>query len=381
MKSLFTALLIFLLLAASSFAQKKAKSNDETAYKFTEAAKNDDIHTLAAMLEQGVDINIAPWPGWTAVTAGSTYGKTAAVKFLISKGADVNVRLEKGETVLIQSAQHDKNGDIVKALLAAGASVNAQTQEGLTALMRFAWMGQTEAAEAVLKAGADTKLENTGGYTAFRFAVEYGSTDIVRLLLPFEADLNQGDKDGATPLMWTAWKDRKDALALLIAAKASVDLQDNNGQTALMHAGQNLFQTDVKILLGAKAAVNIKDKKGWTALMHTAASRFRISEVGAHGDGMMNWLGAVGIIDDLAAAGTDINAQNKDGDTALILAVKSQNTHFAENLVKNGADPDIKNFNGKRAVDYVGKEYGRRETWLIGPGMNILKILGTNKIK
>jgi ankyrin repeat protein len=379
MKSLFTALLIFLVLAAPSFAQKKVKSDEETAYKFTEAAKNDDIHTLAAMLEQGVGINIAAWPGWTAVTAASTYGRTAAVKFLISKGADVNVRLKDGETVLIQSAQHDNNGEIVKALLEAGANINLQTKEGLTALMRFAWMGQTEAFEAVLKAGADTKLKNIGGYTAFRFAVAYGRADIVRLLLPYETDLNQRDKDGATPLMWTAWKDRKDAIALLLAAKASVDLQDNDGLTALMYAGQELFQDDVKILLGAKAAVNIKDKKGWTALMHTAASRFRALEAGAHGDGMMNWLGAVGIIDAMAAAGADVNAQNKNGDTALILAVKAQNTHFAENLVKNGADPNIKNSSGKRAIDYVSKEYGRRDSWLIGPPKNILKILGTNK--
>jgi ankyrin repeat protein len=366
MTRIFSALALVLLMSFAALAQRSWTKADEAADRFTEAAEDDDLKTLQEMLDAGIDINAVPGShaGWTALMAAATFGKAKAVKFLIAKGANVKIRLEKGETPLIQAAQSDDNEDVVKALVEAGADLNAQTKEGLTALMRFAWMSQTKAFEHVFRAGADTKLVDKDGDTAFRFAVAYASDDIVRLLLPLEKDVNQRDKAGRTPLMWTAWEDRSETLSLLISAGANVNAQDNEGKTPLMYAARQFFINDVKVLLAAKADADLRDKHKWTALMYASQSTYRSYEIGAHGPGRTIWLGATRLIDVLAPAGTNINAQNDDGDTALILAVKSQNTHFAESLVKNGADPNIKNSSGKRAVDYVGKKYYQREALL-----------------
>lgn len=68
--------------------------------------------------------------GNTALILASWYGKTDAVKALISLKADVNAKNRDGWTALIGSA----NGDIAALLIAAGADVNATNQNGNNAL-------------------------------------------------------------------------------------------------------------------------------------------------------------------------------------------------------------------------------------------------------
>jgi ankyrin repeat protein len=172
--------------------------------------------------------------------------------------------------------------------------------------------------------------------------------------------------------MWAGWSDRAKALQVLIDAGANVNAKSDEGKTALMIAASRFFQNEVKVLLGAKADVNVKDKNGWNALMFAAFSGFRKDEFGAHGDGMIVWLKATKIIEDLISSGIDANAQNNVGETALMLAVKAGTAHFAETLLANGAHPSIKDKKGRTAKDYADKNYNERRDF-------ILKLLGRIK--
>lgn len=51
--------------------------------------------------------------------------------------------------------------------------------------------------------------------------------------------------------------------------------------------------------------------------------------------------------------GADIDAQNKKGETALILAVKCGSEAFVELFLSRGADPDIRDLQGKMAEEYA----------------------------
>lgn len=333
------------------------------------------LDIVESILKSGVDINIEPsnHKGWTALMAASTSGKTAVVKYLLSKGANAKVKLEDGETTLIQAAQSDANKEIVEALLKEGAEINAQTDEGLTALMRFAWMGQTQAVKLLLDAGADTTLKNKNGWTAFYFACSHGNNEkIVKYLLDAGSNPNEKGARGQTPLMWIGWGERTENFKALIAAGADAGAKDDDGKTPLMISARRFFQNEVKLLLDSKADVKAQDNKGWNALMHAAFSTFRKEEFGAHGDGMIVWLKASKIIEELISAGTDVNTQNNDGETALILAVKAGNAHFAETLLTNGANPNIKDKKGRTAKDYADKNYNERRDF-------ILKLLGRIK--
>ena len=59
--------------------------------------------------------------------------------------------------------------------------------------------------------------------------------------------------------------------------------------------------------------------------------------------------------------GADVNAQNKDGETALMRAVREGNTEVAEALIKAGADlnaQDKKGWTALMEVAYNGRTEG-----------------------
>jgi ankyrin repeat protein len=53
--------------------------------------------------------------------------------------------------------------------------------------------------------------------------------------------------------------------------------------------------------------------------------------------------------------GGDLNIQDKWGDTALLCAIYKRHLDIAVLLLDNGADKDLKNHNGKTALDYAEK--------------------------
>ena len=76
------------------------------------------------LLEKGANVNDqltgADATGWTAIMFASSNGKLDLVKYLISKGADLNLKAKDGTSAL-SLALKDKNDDIIKILKANGA--------------------------------------------------------------------------------------------------------------------------------------------------------------------------------------------------------------------------------------------------------------------
>lgn len=86
--------------------------------------------------------------------------------------------------------------------------------------------------------------------------------------------------------------------------------------------------------------VNAKDKDGYTALLIAAEK----------GDLEMAYL--------LVEKGADVNAKDKDGYTALIYVAYSGNLEIAKILIKNGADVNVRDKDGWTALMFarVGKK-------------------------
>jgi ankyrin repeat protein len=95
--------------------------------------------TVRIVLDLGVDPNGRDATGWTPLLAAA-YGKyPTALRFLLERGADINIQCEckgsgyGGATALILAS---RNGGVqsVKALLQKGADVNRKDEKGETAL-------------------------------------------------------------------------------------------------------------------------------------------------------------------------------------------------------------------------------------------------------
>jgi hypothetical protein len=140
-----------------------------------------------------------------------------------------------------------------------------------------------------------------------------------------------------------AEKGNPKAIEALIEAGVSPNIRDQFGATPLMLAVSKDYTREreltIRLLLPkgtqAKAeVVNAKDGKDWTVLMYARDVR------------------TAGLLLDHGAK-TTINAQDKKGMTALTVAVGLRNSTLVEQYLQNLADPNIKDENGRTALDYA----------------------------
>jgi uncharacterized protein len=114
---------------------------------FLRAAKNGDVPTLRALLENGADPARTQKNGTTALMLASGVGRgqgvfakdyateaelLSAVQFLVEHGADINAVNDTGQTALHIAAQ--ASDGVVDYLAAHGANLEAKERQGRTAL-------------------------------------------------------------------------------------------------------------------------------------------------------------------------------------------------------------------------------------------------------
>ncbi|MDQ3686383.1 MAG: ankyrin repeat domain-containing protein [Acidobacteriota bacterium] len=105
---------------------------------FVYAAYKGNLEKMKELYVKGVDVN-APTGVASHLTAPSLNlaagaGHLEVVKFLLEKGANVNVRDGHGDGTPLMSAAWSGHKEIVKLLIAKGAEVNAMDSEGRSAL-------------------------------------------------------------------------------------------------------------------------------------------------------------------------------------------------------------------------------------------------------
>ena len=242
--------------------------------------------------------------------------------------AEARSRLEdnaRGETALISAVSRGENIKKVRQLLGAGANVNATDNDGLTALMQ---VHDAETAKLLIEAGAGINAADKAGRTALMHVVaSFGTvekiTELVKALIDAGADVNAADDDGKTALHYSVGYllGRMDpliaALPLLIEAGANVNAADDNGETALMH----LIEQDFSYLRGNNEEIRDfgqhwslgirdfqKNDEDWND--SESDDDYGVS------DAMICTIKCKAI-EMLIDAGTDVNAVDNNGKTAL----------------------------------------------------------------
>jgi cytohesin len=140
------SLLAGVLFAASAFGAGSTQIAD--------VAMKGDMDSLRTLVkEHPGDVNAALPDGGTALLWAAYWNDEAAVKALLSAGANVDTANRYGVTPLAQASTNG-NAQIVEALLKAGADANTFQAEGQTALMSAARSGSADAVKILLDHGA-----------------------------------------------------------------------------------------------------------------------------------------------------------------------------------------------------------------------------------
>jgi uncharacterized protein len=184
-------------------------------------------------------------------------GDLAKVRTLIERGVDVNSRpvlgkdngVEISGTPLLAATAEDKI-EVVKYLLDKGANVNIPNGNGDTALIFAAQRGNLPLAGLLINAGAEINVEERHGITPLMWAALGGHLEVMRKLFENGANINARDGLGNNPLMFAALarKNAAEAVKLLAGVGAHPEVKDRKGRTPLRRAQQKGKSDVVQVL-------------------------------------------------------------------------------------------------------------------------------------
>lgn len=121
--------------------------------------------------------------GFTPLGLACYFGQFEVARYLVLKGADVNLPSNNGFNVFpIHSAAAGNYTDIVRMLVDNGAQVNVRQQAGATPLHSAAQNGNLELLILLLEHGASTEARMEGGKLPADLAREKGFAEIAEIL-------------------------------------------------------------------------------------------------------------------------------------------------------------------------------------------------------
>jgi quinoprotein dehydrogenase-associated probable ABC transporter substrate-binding protein len=259
---------------AKKYEERYLKS--AAAVPATKAAAEDQIVSqkrLEEWLASGADINAELNNAVMAFDPERT-------KFLLSKGADVNMINDQGYAPL-HTAARSRNSDLVALLLEHGADPNLPDADGMSPLVHAVMRNHVPSIKALAAKGADVEKENRQGYTPLEIAIGEDQLFAAGALIKAGAKVGAANgKQKITPLMLVASQlsaqartthlaggpTPVDIAEQLIEHGAEVDAKSAAGVTALMVAAGHNNAPMIGLLLGKGANPALKNNLGKTAL-------------------------------------------------------------------------------------------------------------------
>ncbi len=156
---------------------------DPTLAIFAASIQGDCAQLEALLSANRSLVSAVSTDGWTPLHLAAFFGKTEAVRLLLNKGAQVNMRSTNPmQNMPIHAAAAGRHADVIKLLIDHGASVNARQHGGWTALQAAAQHGDVETARVLLANGADVQARAENNQTALDLALTKGHQSMVELL-------------------------------------------------------------------------------------------------------------------------------------------------------------------------------------------------------
>ncbi|RSL92613.1 hypothetical protein CDV31_015082 [Fusarium ambrosium] len=288
------------------------------------------------LIEHGADVNEKNVDGWTPLIEAVRNRNEDIVWLLIKMGAQVDQTDSKGWSPLLYAIENQSK-NMVWLLIANKANVKPRNDKGMTLLHRACHGGRLKEVAFLLENGAETRSKDTAGFTALHYAVLRGWDEIVGLLASWgsvRGIIDEPDAKGNRAVMLATLRKSEAMVQALIDNGASCEDRDLTGLTPLHHAARLGFNKGLELLINEVGDVDLTDRKGFTAVHHAINS------------GMAN----ADTIKLLKAGGADLEVQEHDGLTPLMLAVHLGRPSLTRQLLIQGANAHAKNGKGWTAM-------------------------------
>ena len=304
------------------------------------------------------------------------------VKELLKRDdVDVNIKnyFNNSTALLLASNWENIPADLFKIILDKSTDINAQDDDGSTAL-HFAILFKSEIATKALLAhnDVDVNAKNDHNRTPLHYASSWEDIpmDLFKQILENSTDVNAQDDDGSTALHVALFHKSEIATKELLAHNdVNVNVQDKNNQTALQFAMWDNIPEDLfNLILEKSTDVNAQDGIGNTALHFAISCKREIAtkELLAHSDvdvkvknnnnrTLLHYASSwedipMDLFTQILEKSTDINAQDKDGWTALHVTIYHKSEITTKILLAHkDVNVNIKNNDNHTALSYASK--------------------------
>ncbi len=208
---------------------------------------------------------------------------------------------------------------------------------------------QPSVLQALLEKGGNANSRDAAGKSCLHHVLERFNIDnsvaLLKLLLQHGADINLQDKQGHPPLH------------TLVAF--STDDSDKDEQLAKQQAHQQALA----LFWSHKPNVNLRTKKTQqnalffaanASLVHTLlAQGFALNSQDQHGNTLLQTTNDIDIARVLIDKGIALEHKNKQGETALLIAIKNDQSPLIDYLLEQDANPNLLDTNGNSVLHSI----------------------------
>lgn len=292
--------------------------------------------------EAGLDLPPAPEPypcNLAPFYRCARGGRRDAIELLLEAGWDIN---EYGAGIVGGL----DNPEMMEFLRARGARLDEPDCFGQSVLLRAVLANDSDKVKALLELGAAPNHADQEGRTALWLAARRNRHRLVEWLLEHGADPNQADHYGVVPIMKAG---TPAVLALLLQAGARAEVHDHQGRSVFQHFCRKpealgrlieaLPPDQVPLEFRLWHCYQMRNRPAFEKLCLEALPALDCDRPVMHSQTALWWaarLGAVECCERLCAAGWNPRRPDRDGRTALDIAVAAGHPQVVSVLLRLG---------------------------------------------
>ena len=336
------------------------------------------------LIGKGADINLTDQYGQTGLSHAAIHKNPELVKILVERGADVNHKSHGGTSILENSCSDDRlfaeeetSFEVVKYLVERGAKVDND------AIKKILSKGEFEIAKYLFSKGAPVSnglvlsAANGRNYEMFRYLID-----------TMNLDIHYRDKTGywgenvlhrVCTGYWesSARNINVPMLEYILGKKVSVNDTNARGESPILLVQNGSNDHDVRdgvaLLIKKGARVNVSGgSMSFSPLMHAASDKHpetaklliqnsaNVNARDYEGKTILHWASWTyrneEIIKLLVLNGADVNAKDSRGDTPAMGCVIFGRNENIKAMIELGLDLNIKNNSGYTLLDLISDE-------------------------